>query len=107
VLIFATLLRRLGIRTRYVGADLPVESWVSAVRALQPDAVVLAAPMDVDAAAVHDTLAGLAEVAPDVPVFVGGACQDAVAEAERLGHDVQAAARELTDRLQGLPRTAA
>ena len=31
VLTFATLLRRQGVRTRYVGADLPAEAWRDAV----------------------------------------------------------------------------
>jgi MerR family transcriptional regulator, light-induced transcriptional regulator len=107
VLIFATLMRRLGIRTRYVGADLPVESWVAAVRATEPDAVVLAAPMDVDAASVQATVAALCEAEPELRIFVGGARQDDVADVERLGHDVLGAARDLATRLQGLPQTAA
>src|SRR5687768_8022795 len=43
VLIFATLMRRLGVRTRYVGGDLPIAEWLLAVRTIAPTAVVLAA----------------------------------------------------------------
>jgi methanogenic corrinoid protein MtbC1 len=107
VLIFATLMRRLGVRTRYVGPDLPVEAWVSAVRAMEPAAVVLAAPMDVDATSVQETVSAIAEAVPDVRIYVGGASQDAVAGVDRLGQDVLDAARDLSTRLQASPQPAA
>jgi methanogenic corrinoid protein MtbC1 len=106
VLIFATLMRRLGVRTRYVGADLPIADWLLAVRTIEPAAVVLAAPMDTDVTSVQETVGAIAGRRPDLPVFVGGARQDDVLEVDRLGHDVVAAARHLAIRLQGLPQTA-
>lgn len=106
VLIFATLMRRLGVRTRYVGGDLPVESWVAAVRAMEPATVVLAAPMESDADGVQQAAAAIAEAGLDIPVYVGGASQEAVTGVELLGHDVLAAARGLASRMQGLSRTA-
>lgn len=44
VMAFAMVLRSRGVHVTYLGADLPVESWVDTARALMPDAVVLAAP---------------------------------------------------------------
>jgi MerR family transcriptional regulator, light-induced transcriptional regulator len=107
VLIFATLMRRLGVRTRYVGADLPVQAWVSAVEAMQPAAVVLAAPMDSDVPGVQQTAAAITGSGIDIPVYVGGASQDAVRGVEPLGQDVLEAARTLSSRLQGLPQSVA
>lgn len=107
VLIFATLLRRLGVRTRYIGGDLPVADWMLAVRTIEPAAVVLAAPMDVDVPGVEATVRAIAERRPDLPVFVGGASQEQVEDVVRLGHDMLEAARHLAGRLQGLPSTAA
>ena len=40
-LALATCLRRRGVDVRYLGADLPVASWVSAARRLEPAAVAL------------------------------------------------------------------
>lgn len=105
VLIFATLMRRLGVRTRYVGGDLPIADWLLAARTIEPSAAVLAAPMDTDVPGVQATVEAIAARRPDLAVFVGGACQDDVSGAERLGHDVVAAARQLATRLQGLPQT--
>jgi MerR family transcriptional regulator, light-induced transcriptional regulator len=107
VLIYATLLRRLGVRTRYVGGDLPVGDWLLAVRTIEPSAVVLAAPMDVDVHGVEQTVRVITGHRRELPVFVGGASQDSVEGATRLGHDMLEAARQLTRRLQGLPVTAA
>lgn len=107
VLIFATLLRRLGVRTRYMGGDLPVADWLLAVRTIEPTAVVLAAPMDNDVAGVEETAQAITERRPDFPVFVGGAAQESVTGAERLGHGMLDAARQLATRLQGSPQTAA
>lgn len=105
VLIFATLMRRLGVRTRYVGGDLPIADWLLAARTIEPSAAVLAAPMDTDVPGVQATVEAIAARRPDLAVFVGGACQDDVSGAERLGHDVVAAARQLATRLQELPQT--
>src|SRR6478752_5331640 len=52
VMAFAMVLRSRGINVTYLGADLPVESWVDTVRALLPAAVVLAVPTVEDLPAV-------------------------------------------------------
>ena len=105
VLMFATLLRRLGVRTRYVGGDLPVEEWLVAIRTIAPDAVVLAAPMDVDVAGVQETVIEVRRADAAAVVYVGGAMQDEVEGAERLGHDMLAAARDLSTQLLRVPQT--
>lgn len=71
-LAFATMLRRAGLRVTYLGADLPLTSWVEACRAIRPDAVVVGAPRAADAAAATDVVQALRETAPHTPVYVGG-----------------------------------
>lgn len=71
-LAFATMLRRSGLRVTYLGADVPVQSWVEAVRRVRPHAVVLGAPMPGDAEAADRIVATLDAAEPDVPVYVGG-----------------------------------
>lgn len=99
VLTFATLMRRQGAKTRYVGADLPVEAWVDAVREMAPTAVVLAAPMDADAPIVEETARAIVQERPEVSVFVGGARQTEVTGVEGLGDDILEAAAYLRGRL--------
>ena len=70
---FATMLRRAGLRVTYFGADLPVESWVHAVRTTRPDAVVIGAPRAADAQAATDVINALREATPATAVYVGGA----------------------------------
>lgn len=71
-LAFATMLRRAGLRVTYLGPDLPAPSWVEAVRATHPDAVVLGAPRTADAAAAADVVRALHATSPLTPVYVGG-----------------------------------
>lgn len=53
---FATCLRRLGVDVRWMGADLPVESWEHAVGQVDPAAVVLSVPTESDAPATLDVV---------------------------------------------------
>jgi len=71
-LAFATMLRRAGLRVTYLGADLPVTSWVEAVRTTRPDAVVVGAPRVADGAAALSVLEALHETTPRTPVHIGG-----------------------------------
>jgi len=100
VLAFAVLLRRHGVRVTYVGGDLPGEAWLSTVRALAPDAVVVGVPTPEDVPAVREVVSTVAAHAPAVLIGVGGGHQDRIAEGVHLGHDVSAAARDLADRLR-------
>lgn len=72
-LAFATMLRRRGLRVTYLGPDLPAASWVQAVRAARPDAVVVGAPRAADAAAASEVVQALLEDAPRAAVYTGGA----------------------------------
>lgn len=71
-LAFATMLRRAGLQVTYLGPDLPVASWVEAVRTMRPDAVVIGAARAADAPAAAAVVRALGEAAPGVRVFVGG-----------------------------------
>lgn len=105
VLIFATLLRRQGVRTRYLGADLPTNDWVLAVRTIAPTAVVLAAPMDTDVTSVQRTIDAISAADAGVRIFVGGAAHAGVSGAEPLGHAMVEAARDLAEQLQRQPQS--
>jgi len=71
-LAFATMLRRAGLRVTYLGPDLPVPSWIQAVRTIHPDAVVIGAPRTGDTLAATDIVQALRETAPHTPVYIGG-----------------------------------
>lgn len=76
-LAFAICLRRRGVDVRYLGADLPVESWVSAVRRLSPDAVAVSVPRAADSPAAEELVRALSQAHPQVRIFAGGAgCAD-------------------------------
>lgn len=72
-LAFAICLRRRGVDVRYLGADLPVESWVSAVRRLSPDAVAVSVPRAADSPAAEELVRTLVQAHPQVRIFAGGA----------------------------------
>jgi DNA-binding transcriptional MerR regulator len=96
VLSFAMVLRAHGLAVTYLGADLPLEAWISTVRLLEPRAVVLAAPTIEDVPAVREVTEALA---PLTTVLLGGAHQDEVSGVVRLGHLPGAAAVSLAGRL--------
>ena len=97
---FATAARRAGMATSYLGADIPVDDWVTAVTTRAAAAAVLAVPMERDVPALTETVAALEERAPGVVVAVGGGFQDlAPASCLRLGHQVGPAAALLAERL--------
>lgn len=69
---FATCLRRLGADVRWLGSDLPVDSWAHAVGRLAPAGVVLSVPTRQDAAPAVTVVQRLRELYPGLLVFVGG-----------------------------------
>lgn len=71
-LAFATCLRRRGVDVRYLGADLPVESWVSAVGQLRPSAVAVSVPNPADEPAAQQLVRALAAADTGLRIFVGG-----------------------------------
>lgn len=100
LLAFATAMRRMGIRTTYLGADVPVEDWAAVVESQSADCVVLAAPMEADAGAAAQTVAAVHARRPQALLAIGGSAQDlVVAPGLRLGHQIGAAAQMLAERL--------
>lgn len=96
-LAFATMLRRAGLRVTHLGADLPAASWVTAVRATRPDAVVVGVPRTADGAAAQEVLAAVAAAAPQVRCYLGG--PGATAEHALAGSSLSHAAAALADAL--------
>ena len=96
VMAFSMVLRSRGVNVTYLGADLPVESWVDTVRALMPQAVVLAVPTVEDLPAVREAVQAISPIAT---VLLGGAHQGRVEGAEPLGHRIGEAAADLATRL--------
>lgn len=71
-LTFATCLRRLGADVRWLGSDLPVDSWAHAVDRLRPAAVVLTVPTGADSPAAAEVCRRVRGLDPTLRVFVGG-----------------------------------
>lgn len=101
LLSFATAARRVGMLTTYLGADVPVDDWVAGAKALDTDAVVLAAPMAEDLPGLVRVVAAVHAALPDVVIAVGGAQQDLAPPAcLQLGHRIGPAATQLKTTLQ-------
>jgi len=83
-LAFATAARRAGLGVVYLGPDVPVESWVAAVRDTSAVAAVLGAVMLRDGDAAAAVFAALERSAPHVLRVVGGRHADAVAGGAQL-----------------------
>jgi DNA-binding transcriptional MerR regulator len=99
VLAYAITLARAGIEVVYVGGDLPSDSWVVAVTAQAPAAVVIGVPVAEDVPAVRDTVAALVAVRPELPVFLGGGHQDRIGMGEPIGHSLREGAAAVAARL--------
>ncbi|MCK0113092.1 MerR family transcriptional regulator [Ornithinimicrobium sp. F0845] len=100
---FAVCLRRLGVDVRWLGSDVPLDSWVHAVRRLVPDAAVLSVPTGADTAAAAAVTARLRQVDAKLLVFVGGqgaAAGEDFPRATTLPESVVAAAWEVAGRLR-------
>lgn len=94
LLSFAVAARRHGLRTIYLGADLPVQAWVGAVE--PGDLAVIAAPRRADLTALAAVVQALHRAHPEVTIGVGGRFQDQAPEAcVRLGHLIGEAPRHL------------
>ena len=77
-LAFATAARRAGLRVIYLGPDVPLESWLAAVRDTSAAAVALGAAMPSDADAAAAVFSSLQEHEPGILRAVGGRHADAV-----------------------------
>jgi MerR family transcriptional regulator, light-induced transcriptional regulator len=109
ILSFATAARRQGMGVIYMGTDLPLADWMSAVARQRPDAVVIAIPTPSDVAPAVELVRGV--VARQTLIAVGGQHQDVVVEAGSLGdplavalgHSISRAAAELRNLLASVP----
>lgn len=91
ILSFAVALRRRGLPTAYLGADVPTDSWAAVVAEQGASVAVLALPSDGDV--VHGSAVIESLSATSTTICVGGAFQDlAPAPAVRLGHSIAAGA---------------
>lgn len=89
LLAFAVAARRRGMKTDYLGADLPIDDWLRLVGQYDLAAVVLALPTLADIDATGAVVTALRERLPDLIVAVGGAEQRHAPEgALRLGHNI-------------------
>jgi DNA-binding transcriptional MerR regulator/methylmalonyl-CoA mutase cobalamin-binding subunit len=71
-LAFATAARRAGVSVIYLGADVPVPSWVAAVSTAGARAVAFGTLLETDVPAANQVVTALRAAVPDVVVAVGG-----------------------------------
>ena len=71
-LAFATALRRAGINATYLGSDVPVDAWVTAVERARARAVVIGVGMARDVASAAAVIAAIHTARPDLLVAAGG-----------------------------------
>ncbi|EWT02471.1 transcriptional regulator [Intrasporangium oryzae NRRL B-24470] len=89
LLAFAVAARRAGLATVYVGADLPVEDWVTAMEARQAGGVVMAVPRLIDIPPAESIVRHLRAAEPEVVIGVGGRFQDSLEDGcVPLGHSI-------------------
>lgn len=102
-LAFATAARRAGLAVTYLGADLPIESWLDAAAQGRPRAVVVPVPRRQDVTPALAVLEAVRAAYPDVLVVAGGGQQDRVpGDVHRLGHRIGPAAAGLAAALRPL-----
>ncbi|GGB77989.1 transcriptional regulator [Knoellia flava TL1] len=103
LLAFAVGARRAGLRTAYLGADLPAQDWVTAVAGRHAGAAVLSVPRQADVAGAQAVIDRLRVEAPQAVVAVGGRHQDETRGALLLGHDLADGVEALRSSLEGMP----
>lgn len=69
---FATVLRRLGADVRWLGVDLPADSWAHAAARLRPAGAAVSVPLAEDAPAAASVVRRLTQDFPELRVYVGG-----------------------------------
>ena len=99
LLAFAVGARQAGLRTAYLGADLPTNDWAGAVSGRHAGAAVLAVPRLADVVAAQTVVDRVVASTPGVVVAVGGRHQGDVTGALLLGHDLDAGIQSLADAL--------
>jgi MerR family transcriptional regulator, light-induced transcriptional regulator len=71
-LAFATAARRVGLPVMYVGPDLPVDNWGSAVGEREARAAVIGVPRSADVQRTAEVIAAIRKTRPSTLVAVGG-----------------------------------
>ncbi|HEX7222532.1 MAG TPA: MerR family transcriptional regulator [Candidatus Limnocylindrales bacterium] len=98
-MMFAVAARRAGLPVLYLGADLPIDDWLTAAEATNARAAVVGAPTAGDSAAAARVADAIRRVRPGTAVAIGGAgVTDNVELADgtvRLSQDFDAAIGEL------------
>ncbi|MCC2594102.1 MerR family transcriptional regulator [Tessaracoccus sp. OS52] len=89
---FATCLRRLGSAVVYLGADVPVESWLAAAIDSRPRAAVLGVTAPSEVPQAQSIIDKLAHVVPPITVWVGGSLREQLQGAKPLPDQVAQAA---------------
>lgn len=101
-LAFATAIRRRGMNVLYLGANVPVSSWETAVRSHTAQAAVLSVVTPEDRRASVAVAERLLEQAPFPTLFSGGSSAAALhAAVHTLAPSIGAAARELDQLMHG------
>lgn len=77
-LAFAVSARRAGVPVLYLGADLPVDSWVAAATERQALAAVVGVPRRADVDRAREVVTALRRERPGTPVLVGGRFSDRI-----------------------------
>jgi MerR family transcriptional regulator, light-induced transcriptional regulator len=95
-LAFATAVRRRGLDVLYLGADVPVDSWETAVRSRQARAAVLSVPLPEDRSAAAEVAQRLLAQVPTSIVCAGGTSgADLVPGVRSLPFSITEASEEL------------
>jgi methanogenic corrinoid protein MtbC1 len=98
-MMFAVAARRAGLPVLYLGADLPIDDWLTAAEATNARAAVVGAPTAGDSAAAARVAEAIRRIRPGTAVAIGGAgVIDDVGLADgtvRLPQDFDAAIGEL------------
>ena len=83
-LAYAVALRRLGLDTLYLGADVPVESWVRSLRETGARLAVVGAVTESDIDSARAVVQAIRESLPQVTCLVGGEAAAALADETRV-----------------------
>ncbi len=94
---FAVLLQDRGVAVGYLGPNLPLPSWIEAVRGQRPRAVVTVAYSSADRARVQELAEALDELDQPPQVWVGG--PQSLGSARALGGGLAAAAALVADQV--------
>ena len=97
---FAVAAQRRGLDVRFIGADVPDDDVLVALRAAKSSCLVLSVPRHDDLVPVRHLIARVRVAAPRTLIAAGGSFQDELPDTVlRLGHDLGPAARMLAERL--------